>query len=310
MLTAESKIYVAGHRGLLGSALVRRLHREGCNNLLLRTSEELDLVDQERTFRFLEQERPEYVFLSAARVGGINANIQHIGEFLYLNLQIELNVIEAARRAGVKKLLFVASTCIYPPNTESPISEEQLLTGPFEPTNEGYAVAKMAGIKMCELYHKQYGVNFISAIPCNLIGPNDQYEPGSSHVLQSLIRKIHQAKSRGEKTITIWGSGQPRREFMSSDDCADALFFLMNHYDEAAPINVGTGVDASIVELAQAVAEVLEYPIDIRLDPSKPDGMFRKLSDPSKIRALGWTAKGTLHDGIRTAYADFLQRCL
>ena len=307
-LSTARKIYVAGHRGLLGSAVNRALEQDGCRNIICKTSAELDLVSQKDTFAFFEREKPEYVFLCAAKVGGIKANMNGLGEFFYRNLQIQNNVIEASRVNGVTKLLFVASTCVYPPAAPNPLTEQMLMSGPLEPTNEGYAVAKVAGVKMCEFYRKQYGCNFISAIPCNLFGLNDHYDPDNSHVLQSLIRKVHLAKMSGEKKIVLWGSGQPRREFMNSDDCAAGLLFLMKSYDGSEPVNVGTGVDASIVELAEIVAKVLEHPVKFEFDSTKPDGMFRKLSDVTKLSNLGWRSSISLEQGIRQAYGDFLSR--
>lgn len=304
----NSKIYIAGHRGLLGSAITRALQKQNYANLLCRTSAELDLLDTNKTFEFFEAEKPEYVFVSAAKVGGIQANAKALGLFLYQNIQIQTNVIEAARRAGVKKLLFVASTCIYPVNAVNPIDESQLLTGPFESTNEGYAVAKLAGVKMCELYRKQYQCNFITSIPCNLFGLNDHYDAENAHVLQSLIRKVHEAKLTNQRKIVLWGSGAPRREFLLSEDCADALVFMMENYNEIGPLNIGTGIDHSIIELAQAVSKVLDYPVDFEFDKSKPDGIFRKLSDVTKIQALGWHPKNSLEDGIKIAYGDFLRQ--
>jgi GDP-L-fucose synthase len=304
----SAKIYVAGHRGLLGSAVVRNLTKQGYSNLLLRTSQELDLIRQESTFNFFEKERPEYVFLCAARVGGIGANMKFSGEFLYQNLQIQNNVMEGARRVGVKKLLFVGSSCIYPKQAEVPIKESALLTGPLEITNEGYALAKIAGIKMCELYRKQYGCDFISAQPTNLFGINDQYHPEYSHLLPSLIRKVHEAKKTGSGFIEIWGSGKPRREFLLSDECADALVFLMQNYSDPSPVNVGTGKDETVLALAQTVAEAIGVKLEFRLDPSKPDGTMRKVLDVSRLKELGWVSKIGLLSGIRIAYEDFLKK--
>ena len=304
----EAKIYIAGHSGLLGSAVYRKLEALGHKNLLCRSSTDLNLLNQHITMQFLQEEKPDYVFLCAAKVGGIKANMDGLGEFLYKNLQIQNNIIEGARLAGVKKLLFVASTCVYPKEAKNPINEDQILTGPLEPTNEGYAIAKLAGVKMCEFYRKQYGVNFVSAIPCNLFGPNDHYDPNNSHVLQSLIRKIHLAKVNKQNEIELWGSGNPRREFMLSDDCADALVFLMNKYEGAKPVNVGIGSDASIVELAKLVSEALDHPVSFKFDATKPDGMFRKLADSSFLKSLGWSSLTPLRDGIRLAYQDFLRQ--
>ena len=304
----HAKIYVAGHRGLLGSAVRRRLEAEGFANLLLRSSAELDLTGQAATYDFLAREKPEYVFLCAAKVGGIKANMDAPAEFLFRNLAIQNNVIEGARRAGVKKLLFVGSSCIYPKETAQPIRESQLLTGPLEPTNEGYALAKIAGVRQCQFYKKQYGCDFIAAIPTNLYGISDNYDPVSAHLVPALIRKVHIAKKEGRKEIEVWGSGKPRREFMLSDDCADALVHLMKHYSGAEPVNVGTGEDATILELAEAVSHALGWPVTFRLDPSKPDGMMRKVLDVSRLRDLGWSPRHTLGQGIGIAYKDFQER--
>lgn len=303
----NAKIYVAGHRGLLGSAVVRRLQSEGFDNLITASSQDLDLTNQSATTEFLKAKRPEYVFLCAAKVGGIKANMEALGEFMYKNLAIQNNVIEGSRQIGVKKLLFVGSSCIYPKLAPTPITEDSLLTGPFEPTNEGYALAKVAGVRMCQFYRKQYGVDFISAIPTNLYGINDHYDLDKSHLLPALIRKIHTAKTEGRREIEVWGSGKPRREFMLSDDCADAMVHLMKTYSSEAPVNVGTGVDHTIIELAHMVAKVLEWQIEIRLDPSKPDGTMRKVVDVSRLKNLGWAPKHTLEQGIAVAYRDFLK---
>ncbi len=304
----DDEIFVAGHRGLLGSAVVRALSRHGYKNLLLRSRTELDLLAQPATFTFFERHKPKFVFLCAAKVGGIQANVQGIGQFMYENLQIQNNVIEAARCAQVKKLVFVGSTCIYPVNAANPIREESLLQGPIEPTNEGYGLAKVAGVRLCQFYRRQYGCDFVSAIPCNLFGLNDHFDPNNSHVLQALIRKVHLARTKGEKVIELWGSGSPRREFLFADDCAEALVTIMNRYDEELPINVGTGVDHSIVELAQLVAEGLDYQVEFVFDRTKPDGIARKLSDSSRMFNLGWRPATTLVQGIRLAYQDFLSR--
>src|SRR3989344_4486671 len=273
----DSKIYVAGHRGLLGSAVKRHLEKDGHTNLLLRTSAELDLSEQAATFAFLEREKPDFAFLCAAKVGGIKANADALGEFLYKNLQIQNNVIEGARRSGVKKLLFVGSSCIYPKETPVPIRESQLLSGPLEATNEGYALAKIAGIRMCQFYRRQYGCDFISAIPSNLYGISDNYDLTTAHMLPALIRKVHEAKAKSDPVVEVWGTGKPRREFLLSDDCADALVFLMHNYSEESPVNVGSGVDATILELLDSVTKVLEVKARIKMDSSKPDGVMRKL---------------------------------
>ena len=304
----KSKVYIAGHGGLLGSAVHRKLVASGFSNFVLRTSRELDLTDTTATFNFLAQEKPEYVFLCAAKVGGIQANLDAPAEFLYQNLAIQNNVIEGSRQAGVTKLLFVGSSCIYPNPPRCPITEDQLLQGPFEFSNEGYAIAKTAGIRLCQFYRKQYGCDFISAIPTNLFGVNDHYDLKKSHLLPALIRKIHTAKVEGRSEIEVWGTGQPRREFMLSDDCADGLVFLMQNYSGPEFFNVGTGVDHSIVELVEKVAQVLKHPVKIRLDPTKPDGMMRKVLDVSKLEAMGWKSKVSLEEAIRVAYEDFLKR--
>ncbi len=304
----ESKIFLAGHRGLLGSAVERRLRNEGFENLLVRTSAELDLTNQQATYDFLATEKPEHVFLCAAKVGGIKANMDAPADFLYRNLEIQNNVIEGSRRAGVKKLLFVGSSCIYPKEGRQPITEDQLLQGPLEPTNEGYALAKIAGIRMCQFYRRQYGCDFISAIPTNLFGIADNYDPNSAHLVPALIRKVHLAKKEGRRDIEIWGSGKPRREFMLSDDCASALVHLMKVYSTEMPVNVGTGEDATILELAEAVANALDWRVEFRMDPSKPDGMMRKQLDVSTLKSLGWAPEHSLKQGIAIAYKDFLER--
>lgn len=304
----EDKIFIAGHRGLLGSALKRRLEAEGFSNLLLKSSAELDLTCQADTYEFLMREKPDFVFLCAAKVGGIKANIEAPAEFLFLNLQIQSNVIEGARRAAVKRLLFVGSSCIYPKEGPQPITEDRLLSGPLEPTNESYALAKISGIRMCQSYRRQYGCDFISAVPTNLFGISDNYDLDSAHLLPALIRKVHEAKKSGSVEIEIWGSGRPRREFMLSDDCADALVHLMRYYNDETPVNVGTGEDATILEIAEAVSRVLDAKVTYRLDPGKPDGMMRKLLDVSKLRAMGWAPRHSLEQGIALAYKDFLRR--
>lgn len=304
----DAKIYVAGHKGLLGSAVVRKLKEKGHHNLVLRSKEELNLIDQSQTLNFFHKERPEFVFLCAAKVGGIIPNMEEPADFLYENLQIQNNVISASHQSRVKKLLFVGSTCIYPKDTEIPLKEEKLLSGPLEPTNEGYALAKLAGIKLCQYFKKQYGCDFISAIPTNQYGINDRYDPIKSHFLPALILKIHKAKKNQEPSITLWGTGTPRREFMLSDDSADALYFLMQKYSGEMPINVGIGEDLSILELAQVVMKVLDVNLNIRFDRTRPDGMMRKLTDISRLKKLGWTSKIPLEEGIKIAYQDFLQR--
>lgn len=308
-MNKTSRIYVAGHRGLVGSAIVRRLEQDGYENLLLRTSKELDLRDQQATFAFFEQERPEYVFLAAAKVGGILANDTYPADFISENLLIQQNVIQAAHKFGVTKLLFLGSSCIYPKMSPQPIKEEYLLTGPLEPTNEWYAIAKIAGIKLCQAYNKQYGTRFISAMPTNLYGPNDNFDLQTSHVLPAMVRKFHEAKLRheaGEKaTVTLWGSGTPRREFLHVDDLADACLHLMQHYEGSDPINVGTGEDVTIRELAETIAGVVGYKGEVQWDISKPDGTPRKLLEVSRLNALGWKAHISLKDGVSETYQWF-----
>ena len=301
-LEKNSKIYVAGHRGLAGSAIVRKLKKEGYDNLLLRTSSELDLRNQQAVQSFFEAEKPDYVFLAAAKVGGILANNTYPAEFLYDNLCIQNNVIHEAYRSGVKKLLFLGSSCIYPKNAEQPIKEEYLLSGYLESTNEAYAIAKIAGIKMCQYYHKQYGCSFISAMPTNLYGPGDNYDLKNSHVLPALLRKFHEAKVAGAPSVTVWGSGKPRREFLHADDLAAACFFLMQHYNEPEIINIGTGKDISIGEMATMIKHISGYEGEIVFDTSMPDGTFQKLLDVSKIHALGWKAEIGFEEGVRKTY--------
>ncbi len=303
----NAKIYVAGHKGLVGSAIVRQLKKQGFKNLLLRTKEELDLLSQTATFELLAQEKPEYVFIAAARVGGISANMNNLGKFLYENLQIQNNVIEGSKIAKVKKLLFLGSSCIYPRDAINPITEDQILTGPLEPTNEGYAIAKIAGIRLCQFYNKEHGCNFISAIPNNLFGINDNYSPEHSHLVPALIRKVHEAKLKKQKSIEIWGSGKPRREFMLSDDCAEALVFLMESYSDNEPINIGTGHDFTILEIAQTVARALDVDLEFKLNPAKPDGMMRKLLNIERIEKLGWRPKTSFEDGILITYKEFVK---
>jgi GDP-L-fucose synthase len=298
----SNKIYIAGHNGMVGSAIKRRLEKEGYHNLLLRSSNELDLRDQSAVQHFFAAEKPEYVFLAAAKVGGILANNIYRAEFLYDNLMIEANIIHAAHLHGVKKLLFLGSSCIYPKLAPQPLKEESLLTGLLEETNEPYAIAKIAGIKMCDAYRAQYGSNFISAMPTNLYGPNDNYDLKTSHVLPALIRKFHQAKKDVAGSVVMWGTGSPLREFMHVDDLADACFYLMRHFDEPGFVNVGVGEDISIRDLAQMIAEIVGYPGEIEHDLTKPDGTPRKLMDVSKLAGLGWKAKIDLAEGIRTVY--------
>lgn len=300
-------IFVAGHRGLVGSALVRRLRDLGFENLLLRTRSELDLTDSGAVHAFFDEFRPNYVFMAAAKVGGILANSTYPADFIRDNLAIELNVIDAAYRFGVRKLLFLGSSCIYPKHAPQPIKEEYLLTGPLEPTNDAYAIAKIAGIRLCQAYHQQYGARFISAMPTNLYGPGDNFDLNASHVIPALIRKFHEAREAGAPTVTVWGTGRPRREFLFVDDLADACVFLMQHYDDPSVINVGTGVDVSIGELAGLIGAVVGYEGTIVYDESKPDGTPRKLLDVSRMTALGWTPKVGLREGLERTYRWFLE---
>lgn len=302
----NSRIYVAGHRGMVGSAVVRALKNLGFINIITRTSAELDLRDQKSVEAFYEAEKPDYVVDAAAKVGGILANNTYRAEFLYENLQIQNNVIHYAWKSGVKKLLFLGSSCIYPKLAPQPLKEEYLLTGLLEPTNEPYAIAKITGIKMCEAYRDQYGCNFISAMPTNLYGPNDNYHPENSHVLPALIRKFHEAKISGSKIVTIWGDGSPLREFLYADDLADALVYLLQNYDEKEFVNVGCGEDISIGDLAELVKSVVGFEGDLVFDTTKPNGTPRKLMDVSRLFATGWRPKVRLEEGIRLAYQDFL----
>ena len=301
-----SKVYVAGHTGLVGSAVTRRL--KGTCDLLLRTIEELDLRDQAAVNAFFEKEQPEYVYLVAARVGGIYANSTWPAEFIYENIMIEANVIHAAWQFGVKKLLFTGSSCIYPKMAPQPIKEEYLLGGPLEPTNECYAVAKIAGIKMCQAYRRQHGFNAICAMPTNLYGPGDNFDLKTSHVLPALIRKFHEAKVLGNPQVTVWGTGMPMREFLHVDDLADALVFLMQNYDAEEIINVGTGQDLTIRELCEMVCEAVGYKGEIAFDPSMPDGTPRKLLDVSHLRSLGWSPSIPLRQGIASTYDSFVKQ--
>lgn len=303
----NSKIYVAGHRGLVGSAIVRKLQKEGYQNLILRTSAQVDLRDQQAVKDFFEKEKPEYVFMAAAKVGGINANNTYPAEFLYDNLCIQNNVIHQSYRNQVKKLLFLGSSCIYPKNAPQPIKEEYLLSGYLEPTNEAYAIAKIAGVKMCQFYHKQYGCNFISAMPTNLYGPGDNYDLKNSHVLPALLRKFHEAKEKGDATVTVWGTGKPRREFLHADDLAEACLFLMEHYNDPGIINIGVGKDISIGEMAQMIQKISGFTGELVFDTSMPDGTFQKLLDVSKINALGWQPKISFEQGLKKNYEEYTQ---
>lgn len=301
-MNPSSSIFIAGHRGMVGSAILRKLQSEGFTNFVLANSKQLDLRIQNEVNEFFRIHKPEYVFLAAAKVGGILANNTYRAEFLYDNLMIESNVIEAAYRHGVKKLMFLGSSCIYPKMAPQPLKEESLLTGLLEPTNEPYAIAKIAGIKLCDAYRAQYGCNFISVMPTNLYGPNDNYHPENSHVLPALLRKFHEARQKNEPFVTLWGTGTPRREFLHVDDLADACYFLMQHFNEPGFVNIGTGVDLPILELAQMVQRIVGYQGEIRHDLSKPDGTPRKLMDVSKLHNLGWKARIDLEAGIRSVY--------
>jgi GDP-L-fucose synthase len=297
-MNKESKIYVAGHRGMVGSAILRGLRQQGFDNIIFRKSAELDLKNQEKTADFFKKERPEYVFLAAAKVGGILANNVYRGAFLYENLMIQNNVIHSAYESGVKKLMFLGSSCIYPKLAPQPLKEEYLLTGLLESTNEPYAIAKIAGIKMCDAYRAQYGCNFVSVMPTNLYGPNDNYDLQNSHVLPALIRKFLTAKKNNDPSVILWGTGAPMREFLHADDLADACLFLMKNFDEEGLVNIGTGEDLSILELAKTVKRIVGFEGEIVLDTTKPDGTPRKLMDVSKLHSMGWKHKIDLETGI------------
>jgi GDP-L-fucose synthase len=310
----NERIFVAGHKGLVGSAILRRLQAEGYSNLVVRSRQQLDLMRQAEVETFFKAEKPEYVFLAAAKVGGILANNTYPAEFIYENLLIENNVIHSSYEAGVKKLLFLGSSCIYPRDCPQPMKEEYLLSGQLEPTNEPYAIAKIAGIRMCQSYNRQYGTRFISVMPTNLYGPGDNFDLETSHVLPALIRKFHEAKTSDksrvtsdEKTVTIWGTGAPQREFLHVDDLADACVFLMDHYEESEIINIGVGKDISISELADLIKDIVGFKGAIRYDRSKPDGTPRKLLDASKLRALGWQPKISLREGIERTYRWYVE---
>ena len=318
-MDAGSKIYVAGHRGMVGSAIWRALERKGYSNLFGKSSAELNLVDPAQVDALFRSEQPEYVVLAAARVGGIGANNRYRGQFIYENGMIEMNVIDAARRHGVRKLLFLGSSCIYPKRAQQPLKEEYLLTGPLEPTNEPYAIAKIAGIRLCDAYNRQYGTNFIAAMPTNLYGPGDNYDPETSHVLPALIRRFHEAKVAGQGSVTCWGSGQPLREFLYSDDLAEACVFLLENVDYPdlafeddtgtvhAHITVGSGEEVSSRELAETIRDVVDFEGEITWDETKPDGTPRKLLDSSRIHELGWRHRTELTEGVRIAYSDYLR---
>ena len=304
----SDKIYIAGHRGMVGSAIYRKLKKEGFHNLIISTSSELDLRNQQQVTDFFEQKKPDYVFLAAAKVGGIAANITFRAEFLYDNLQIQNNIIHNAYLNNVKKLLFLGSSCIYPKLAPQPLKEEYLLTGLLEPTNEPYAIAKIAGIKLCDAYRDQYGCNFISVMPTNLYGYNDNYHPENSHVLPALIRRFHEAKEQNIPAVTIWGTGSPKREFLFADDLAEACFYLMQNYNEPGLVNIGTGEDLTIKDLAFLIKDIIGYNGEIKFDTTKPDGTPRKLLDVTKLHSKGWKHKIELHEGIKMAYDDFLSK--
>jgi GDP-L-fucose synthase len=304
-MNLDSKIYIAGHRGMVGSALHRNLTMRGYSNLIFRTSSQLDLRNQLAVRDFFRNEKPEYVFLAAAKVGGIHANNTLRADFIYDNLMVQNNVIHEAATTGVKKLLFLGSSCIYPKLALQPLKEEYLLTGVLEPTNEPYAIAKIAGIKMCEAYRSQYGCNFISVMPTNLYGPNDNYDLNNSHVLPALIRKFHEAKMKEEASVILWGSGNPLREFMHADDMADACVYLMENYSSEKFVNVGTGEDISIRDLASLIGEVVGFKGNIQYDSSKPDGTPRKLMDVSYLHSLGWKHRINLREGIKSVYKEY-----
>ena len=307
MMEKDAKIYVAGHKGMVGSAIVRQLEAQGYTNIIVRSHKELDLTRQDQVEKFFEEEKPEYVFLAAAKVGGIMGNATAKGDFMYDNMILEMNVINAAWKNGCKKLEFLGSSCIYPKFAPQPMKEDCLLTSSLEETNEAYALAKISGLKYCEYLNTQYGTDYISVMPTNLYGPNDNYHPEHSHVLPALIRRFHEAKEAGVKSVTCWGDGSPLREFMYVDDLADLCVFLMNNYSGNETVNAGTGKELTIKELTELVAKVVGYEGEILWDPSKPNGTPRKLLDVSKAAGLGWTYKTELEDGIRLTYKDFLE---
>ncbi|MBT6514082.1 MAG: GDP-L-fucose synthase [Crocinitomicaceae bacterium] len=305
-MNSDDKIFIAGHRGMVGSAIVRKLNREGYTNLVVRTSSELDLRNQESVNAFFHQENPDYVILAAAKVGGIHANNIYRGEFIYDNIMIQTNVIHASHLSGVKKLLFLGSSCIYPKMAPQPMEESSLLTNVLEPTNEPYAIAKIAGIKMCEAYRAQYGADFISAMPTNLYGPNDNYDLSNSHVLPALIRKFHEAKIQQAKEVEVWGTGAPKREFLHVDDLAEACFFLLQNYSGNEFLNIGTGEDLSIKELALKVKTIIGFEGELVFDTTKPDGTPRKLMNVQKVNSLGWRHKISLDEGIKAVYDELI----
>ena len=307
MIDREAKIYVAGHRGLVGAALLRALDAAGHTRVVTRTSAELDLRDGNATAAFFDQERPEYVIVAAAKVGGIHANNTYPAQFIYDNLTIAANTVHQAHQSGVRKLLFLGSSCIYPKFAPQPMPEDCLLTGALEPTNEPYAIAKIAGIKLCESYRREYGCNFITAMPTNLYGPGDNFDLANSHVLPALLRKAHEAKARGERVLPVWGSGRVMREFLHVDDLAQACLHLMDHYDGAQTVNVGTGVDLTIRALAETIVDVVGGDLELQFDASKPDGTKRKLLDVSKLADLGWRASIDLRSGVESTYAWYLE---
>ena len=302
----DSKIYVAGHKGMVGSAIVRQLEKAGCTNIVVKTHSELDLTKQNEVEAFFEQEKPDYVFLAAAKVGGIGANIKQPTEFLMINLQIQCNILSSSFKNNVKKLLFLGSSCIYPCKAEQPLKEEYLLTGPLEPTNEGYAIAKIAGLRQCQYYKQQYGVDFISVMPCNLYGYYDNFDINRSHIVPAMIRKFHSAKIHDLKNVTIWGTGNVYRELLFTDDMANGCLYVMNNYSGEEFLNIGYGQDFTVMQIAEMVKKVVGYEGEILTDPSKPEGMYRKIVDSSKINALGWKPSTNIEEGLKLTYQWFL----
>ena len=306
-MNKDSKIFVAGHNGMVGSAIVRKLKELGYTKIITKSRKELDLINQFQVNQFFHFERPEYVFLAAAKVGGIKANDDFRADFIYENIMIQSNIIKASHDNGVKKLLFLGSTCIYPKMSPQPIKEEYLLTGPLEPTNDAYAIAKISGIKMCQSFNKQYGTNYISVMPTNLYGPNDNYDLNNSHVLPAMIRKFHEAKLEGKNEVEIWGTGTPKREFLYVDDLADACHHLMLNYNDSEIVNIGTGEDVTIAELAVGIKNIVGFEGDIYFNTEMPDGTPRKLSDVSKLKEIGWIYKTSLKEGIQKTYTDYVK---